>query len=134
MSNSEKGNVASFGLKQIRRVVIFVIGMSVLLFGVVLLVMPGPAVVVIPAGLAILAIEFRWARNWLRRAKVMVKGAGARMGQGKTPRQLWRDWRARRAQRKLARQARASAGRSDLESPPVDDPEEQDASRGPLER
>jgi len=53
-------------LKYARRVVVLVIGMTVLLFGVVLLVTPGPAVVVIPIGLAILATEFAWARRWLR--------------------------------------------------------------------
>ena len=30
-----------------------------------MLVLPGPAVVVIPAALAILAVEFLWARRWL---------------------------------------------------------------------
>ena len=43
-----------------------IIGMTVLLFGIALLVLPGPAVVVIPIGLAILATEFAWARRWLR--------------------------------------------------------------------
>lgn len=31
-----------------------------------MLVLPGPALLVIPAGLAILAVEFAWARKWLR--------------------------------------------------------------------
>ena len=53
-------------LKYARRVAVLVIGMTVLLFGVILLVTPGPAVVVIPIGLAILATEFAWARRWLR--------------------------------------------------------------------
>jgi tellurite resistance protein TerC len=40
--------------------------MTVLLFGIALLVLPGPAIVVIPVGLAILATEYAWARRWLR--------------------------------------------------------------------
>jgi tellurite resistance protein TerC len=40
--------------------------MTVLLIGVALLVLPGPAFVVIPIGLAILATEYAWARQWLR--------------------------------------------------------------------
>lgn len=52
-----------------RRVVVFVIGMSVLLIGIAMIVLPGPAFVVIPLGLAILATEFVWARRWLRYAK-----------------------------------------------------------------
>jgi tellurite resistance protein TerC len=56
-----------------RRVVIAVVGSTVLLVGLVLLVTPGPAFIVIPAGLAILAIEFEWARRWLKRARGMAR-------------------------------------------------------------
>lgn len=48
-----------------RRVVVGVIGGTVLLLGVALLVLPGPAFIVIPVGLAILSLEFAWARKWL---------------------------------------------------------------------
>ena len=48
-----------------RRVIIFVIGSTVLLIGIAMIVLPGPAVVVIPLGLAILATEFVWAKRWL---------------------------------------------------------------------
>jgi tellurite resistance protein TerC len=51
--------------KMARRIVITVIGVSVLLIGTTLLVLPGPAFVVIPAGLAILGLEFAWAQRWL---------------------------------------------------------------------
>ena len=34
-----------------------------------MLVLPGPAFIVIPAGLAILALEFAWARRLLQRAR-----------------------------------------------------------------
>jgi tellurite resistance protein TerC len=53
-------------LKYARRIVVFVVGMTVLLIGVAMIVLPGPAVVVIPVGLAILATEYAWARRWLR--------------------------------------------------------------------
>jgi uncharacterized protein (TIGR02611 family) len=56
-----------------KRFVIGLIGFTVLLVGVVLIVLPGPAILVIPAGLAILATEFAWAKRWLRRAKEMVR-------------------------------------------------------------
>ena len=55
--------------RQARRLVIFIVGMSVLALGVVLIFTPGPAVVVIPAGLAILSIEFTWARRFLQRVR-----------------------------------------------------------------
>jgi len=53
-------------LRYARRVVVTIVGGTVLLIGIALLVLPGPAIVVIPIGLAILATEFAWARRWLR--------------------------------------------------------------------
>lgn len=55
-----------------RRIVIGVVGTTVLLIGVVMLVTPGPALVVIPVGLAILSIEFTWARLWLKRLRESI--------------------------------------------------------------
>ena len=52
-----------------RRIVVAVVGATVLAIGVALLVLPGPAFVVIPIGLAILGVEFAWARHWLRRLR-----------------------------------------------------------------
>lgn len=52
-----------------RRVVIAVIGGTLLLLGVAMLVLPGPAVVIIPIGLAILSLEFLWARHWLHKLR-----------------------------------------------------------------
>lgn len=56
-------------LRQIRRIIVAVIGFTVLLIGIALLVLPGPAFVVIPLGLAILATEFVWARKLLKKVK-----------------------------------------------------------------
>jgi uncharacterized protein (TIGR02611 family) len=53
-------------IKYARRVVVAIVGMTVLLFGIALTVLPGPAFIVIPIGLAILATEFAWARRWLK--------------------------------------------------------------------
>ncbi len=49
-----------------RRIVVAIIGGTVLLVGVAMIALPGPAVIVIPTGLAILGIEFAFARRWLR--------------------------------------------------------------------
>ena len=56
---------ARIALRHAKRVVIAIIGGTVVLIGIALLVLPGPAFVVIPSGLAILAIEFEWSRRWL---------------------------------------------------------------------
>jgi uncharacterized protein (TIGR02611 family) len=65
-------------LKTIKRIVILVVGGTVLLLGIALLVLPGPAFIVIPVGLAILAIEFAWARRWLRRMRELVQQTQAK--------------------------------------------------------
>ncbi len=59
-------------LRIAKRIAVAVIGGTVLLVGVIMIVTPGPAFVVIPAGLAILAIEFAWARHWLHRAREFI--------------------------------------------------------------
>ncbi len=56
----------------LRRAVVAVIGFTVLLIGVAMVVLPGPAVVVIPLGLAILATEFVWAKRLLEKARATV--------------------------------------------------------------
>ncbi len=61
-----------------KKIIVTVVGGTLLLFGIALLVLPGPAFVVIPLGLAVLATEFVWARRWLRRAKGMVHKHRAR--------------------------------------------------------
>jgi tellurite resistance protein TerC len=52
-----------------RRIAVALVGGTVLAIGVALLVLPGPALVVIPLGLAILSVEFAWARRWLRKVR-----------------------------------------------------------------
>jgi uncharacterized protein (TIGR02611 family) len=59
-------------IKVVRRVIVSVIGATVLLIGVALLVLPGPAFIVIPIGLAILATEYAWARRWLKKVRRMA--------------------------------------------------------------
>jgi len=56
----------------VRKFFIALIGGTVLLFGTAMLVLPGPGLPVIAAGLAILATEFIWARRAWRKAKGAV--------------------------------------------------------------
>jgi uncharacterized protein (TIGR02611 family) len=58
-----------------RRLVILIVGGVVLLAGVAMLVLPGPGIVVIIAGLAILAKEFTWAERTLDKAKAQAANA-----------------------------------------------------------
>ncbi len=56
-------------IRRIKRVFIAIIGFTVLLAGIAMMVLPGPAILVIPLGLAILATEFIWARRLLKNLK-----------------------------------------------------------------
>jgi len=70
-------------LRHTKRVIIFVIGSTVLLFGFILIFTPGPAIIVIPIGLAILATEFAWARMLLHRVKEKIGLRGKSGNKGK---------------------------------------------------
>lgn len=63
--------------KVARRIVIGVTGGTILILGVVMLVTPGPALVVIPVGLAILGLEFAWARFWLKEIRRRISAGMA---------------------------------------------------------
>jgi tellurite resistance protein TerC len=52
-----------------KRIVITIVGGTILLIGIAMLVLPGPGLLVIPVGLGILGIEFAWARVWLAKVK-----------------------------------------------------------------
>jgi hypothetical protein len=73
-----------------RRVVIGLVGGTIVLIGLFLIVLPGPALVVIPLGLAILGLEFGWARRWLGALKRKSKdtiGQLGRSGSSRNPRE-----------------------------------------------
>ncbi|MDJ0786801.1 MAG: PGPGW domain-containing protein [Myxococcota bacterium] len=56
-----------------RRVAVTLAGGALLALGVMLIVLPGPAVLVIPAGLGVLSLEYGWARRLRERIVVWVR-------------------------------------------------------------
>jgi uncharacterized protein (TIGR02611 family) len=72
-----------------KRIAIGIVGGTVLALGIVMMITPGPGIPAIIAGLGILAIEFAWARIWLKKAKAkaeaVAKGFTNRNGNGPTP-------------------------------------------------
>ena len=70
--NLEHIAVSSF--HQARKAVILILGSSILVIGLAMIVLPGPALVVIPIGLAVLALEFAWARRWLSKIRQQITG------------------------------------------------------------
>jgi tellurite resistance protein TerC len=71
--------------RQVRRLVVFVVGSTVVLLGVVMIVTPGPACVVIPLGLLILSYEFVWAKKLLEKVKDRIKSMTGRSPADKNP-------------------------------------------------
>lgn len=59
-------------LKSIKKIIVDVIGFTILIIGIFMIVLPGPAFIVIPLGLAILATEFVWAKKWLDKVKEKI--------------------------------------------------------------
>ena len=71
--------------KVAKRIAIGIVGGTVLVVGICLIVLPGPAFIVIHAGLAILGIEFAWARIWLKKAKAKAQAMAQSLKNGKNP-------------------------------------------------
>ena len=53
--------------------IVAVIGFAVLAIGIAMIVLPGPAILVIPLALSILATEFVWAKKFLEKVKARLK-------------------------------------------------------------
>jgi tellurite resistance protein TerC len=106
MSESIKRVVGPITYKWARRIVISVMGGTVVLVGVAMIVLPGPALVVIPIGLGILGLEYAWARRWLKRLREHANGIIDGVRNGLRNGRIWR---------------RPAAGRPPPDStPPVD--------------
>jgi len=72
-------------VRLLRRIAVTVVGTVILAVGVVLLVAPGPGLVVIALALAVFAIEYQWARRNLaavqaRARSAALKAAASRVG------------------------------------------------------
>jgi uncharacterized protein (TIGR02611 family) len=57
------------------RTVIFLVGFTIVVLGVVLLPLPGPGTLVVALGLAILSLEFVWAQHTLDKLKSAARRA-----------------------------------------------------------
>lgn len=75
-------------LHWVPRVIVVTFGFLILLAGLAMLVLPGPAIIVIPIGLAILSLEFLWAEMLLDRALESGVSFGGWLGRAVRNRQL----------------------------------------------
>jgi len=63
------------------RAIYVLAGFTVLIFGIITLITPGPAFVIIPIGLAMLSLEFTWAEQLLEKAVQKGEQAKAKAAQ-----------------------------------------------------
>jgi len=88
--NVQMGNVARwvrfpfdvtirFMLRNGKRIAITAVGVVLLLVGLAMMVLPGPGVLLIIAGLAVLATEYVWAQRMLNYAKDKAEQAKNRV-------------------------------------------------------
>jgi uncharacterized protein (TIGR02611 family) len=59
----------------LKRSAVTLVGVCLVLGGIALMPLPGPGILVVVAGLAVLATEYVWARRLLRRAKAEAERA-----------------------------------------------------------
>jgi uncharacterized protein (TIGR02611 family) len=64
------------------RVLVTVVGFTLIALGLVLLVLPGPGILVVIAGFAVLATQYAWARTALEVTKRHASRAGRRLRRG----------------------------------------------------
>jgi hypothetical protein len=65
-----------------RRILIAVIGGTLVLLGAIMLVAPGPGIPVVLGGLAVLATEFLFAARLMQRVKAQARALAQRAGLG----------------------------------------------------
>jgi hypothetical protein len=58
-----------------RRIGVSLVGFPAIFLGIILLVLPGPGLLIIALGLLILSLEFEWAHNYLDKVKAAQKKA-----------------------------------------------------------
>ena len=68
--------VVRFIWRSSKRIAVTVAGAAIVAAGLVMLVLPGPGLVVIVLGLAVLATEYVWAATALEHAKTAAKKGG----------------------------------------------------------
>jgi len=64
-----------------KKAIITVVGVCITCLGIVLIILPGPASLLIPIGLAILALEYPIARKWLRKFQGILSASAKKADQ-----------------------------------------------------
>lgn len=72
-------DVVRFVLRSSKRIAVTVVGAVLVAAGLVMLVLPGPGLLVVAAGFAVLGTEYVWAATVLERGKQAAAAIGRRI-------------------------------------------------------
>lgn len=56
-------------LLKLKTTILTIIGFACVTIGLIFVLLPGPAFLFLPIGLALLSLEYDWAKVWLRRSQ-----------------------------------------------------------------
>ena len=65
----------------LKKIIVSVIGFILLFIGIIFIILPGPAVLFIPAGLALLSTQYDWAKVWLKKSQCYFRQAANKADQ-----------------------------------------------------
>ncbi len=65
--------------KQLKKVVLTVSGGLLVVVGTLFIILPGPAFLFIPIGLALLSLEYEFAKAWLKKSQIWMKKSAVKM-------------------------------------------------------
>lgn len=68
-------------LSTFKQIFITVIGFCLVFLGLVFIVLPGPAVLFLPVGLALLSLHYDWAKVWLKRCQKLMRASAVKLDQ-----------------------------------------------------
>jgi uncharacterized membrane protein YbaN (DUF454 family) len=66
-------------LLKVKNTLLAILGFSLVILGVIFILLPGPAIIFLPLGLAILSLQFDWAKDWLKRSQRMMRKSAVQL-------------------------------------------------------
>jgi hypothetical protein len=100
---AKPGEIVRFIARSSKRIAVSVLGGALVVLGIVMLVLPGPGILVVVIGFAVLGTEYAWAAAALERTKRTAEAAGRMAKGGVTRAARGANGAARSAGRRIAR-------------------------------
>lgn len=64
---------------KIKNSLITLVGFILVAIGLVFILLPGPAIIFLPLGLALLSLQYDWAKVWLKRCQRMMRKSAVQL-------------------------------------------------------